>query len=155
MPVLLDWASIGVDQAQFHAYSKLLSIRNEGQVLNRPEETQVTTRTAQGVQNVGGASSEVARISAVVGIDNTYLRRQFLDRLAELVANKPGGWHVSASVMFYTHRGTEVCVARNSGFQKPDLDFLQSLQTKLQRIAVRRSTYHLLLPLVYVRRAMY
>lgn len=63
------------------------------------------------------------------------LQRQFLDRLAETVANEKGGRHVVATMMRVSLEGTHIIAARNSKFRTQDESFLKCLQSLLRSIA--------------------
>lgn len=64
------------------------------------------------------------------------MKKAFLDRLAELVANEKGGPHVSATLMIEWPDRVVVLVAKNRGIDKDLATFLASLKASIRRLTI-------------------
>lgn len=63
------------------------------------------------------------------------MKRAFLDRLAELVANDKGGPHVSATMMIEWPDRAVVLVAKNIGIDKDLATFLAELEAIIRKLS--------------------
>ncbi|KAK4454850.1 hypothetical protein QBC34DRAFT_103175 [Podospora aff. communis PSN243] len=127
-----DWKEQGLDRAWFEALTKLLRLRHQGQV-------ETPTRFDEDADDDGQVTSEMdcssVKALPLMDFEANRLQRQFLDRLAELVANQKGGKHVAATAMSVFPDSVNVIVARNDGFRPIDKEFLERSQSLLRRIA--------------------
>ncbi|KAK2611824.1 hypothetical protein N8I77_005147 [Diaporthe amygdali] len=130
------WASKGLEQARFQAYVKLLRLRNGGQVSDA-ESFIPGANDLETYQYTIAEDADSTMQAPLAYVDDDRLKRAFLDRLAELVANVRGGRHVSASLLIESPDGVEVLVSRNSGIKNgsADWEMLKSLELKLQGLA--------------------
>ncbi|KAL6908675.1 hypothetical protein GGI43DRAFT_379518 [Trichoderma evansii] len=74
--------------------------------------------------------------------DERKLKRAFLDRLSELIANEKGGLHVSSSLMIEWPDRVDILVARNNGFKEGDvtLRMLETIASSLRDISMLGSS---------------
>lgn len=74
--------------------------------------------------------------------DEKKLKRAFLDRLSELIANEKGGLHVSSSLMIEWPDRVDILVARNNGFREGDatLRMLETISSSLRDISMLSSS---------------
>ena len=65
------------------------------------------------------------------------LKRAFLDRISELVANQKGGPHVSSSLMIEWPDRVDILVSRNAGLKKyvSNVEILEIIASNLRRIS--------------------
>ncbi|KAK0735080.1 hypothetical protein B0T26DRAFT_690770 [Lasiosphaeria miniovina] len=145
MSTSFSWGQSGLNKSRFEAYTKLLRLRNGGQVeessdfSERPDDDIELTDPSDGTESL--------RVHNLSHVDNSRLKRAFLDRLSELVANSKGGHHVSAALMVEWPDRVDVLVARNSGFKPDDpsvrmLERLSSGLREISRIGLTDSKLH-------------
>lgn len=129
-----DWEANGLNRARFEALTKLLRLRYHGQVEppSRFDELQHDART-DGDAVFDDVDSTMAL--TLTDFNPDHLRRVFLDRLAELVANEKGGRHVAATMMVNGQDKVDVFVARNDKFRPNDVTFLEQTEALLRLIA--------------------
>lgn len=131
------WASQGLNQAQFQAYTKLLRLRSGGQVENSVNSSQFLDNDddEDDMDDTEDSSSLCPDILCDSNEDK--VKRAFLDRLAEVVSPSKGGQHVSASLMAQWDDRVEILVAKNSGIVREDATwtFLKDLEDRLRRYA--------------------
>lgn len=129
-----DWEANGLNRAKFEALTKLLRLRYHGQVepLSRFDELQHNARTDDDAVFDDVDSTKALTLT---DFNPDHLRRVFLDRLAELVANEKGGRHVAATMMVTGQDKFDVFVARNDKFRPKDVTFLEQTEALLRLIA--------------------
>jgi hypothetical protein len=152
------------EMQQLSALASLLSFRNGGQldpeaINDPPKAINDPPKAAHGHQkaingpknhnNESNSSSEdIAQIAFPSQKRDDGLRKRFLDRLSELIANDKGGNHVSCAVMRENveNECADIWIARNSGFVKgdgtneeKDFAFLDKLESVLRSVAQDRS----------------
>ncbi|OJJ02479.1 hypothetical protein ASPVEDRAFT_29058 [Aspergillus versicolor CBS 583.65] len=123
----------GWDKSKFEAYAKLLRLKNGGQI----EEASDSTERAHEQEISDPDSPDSVNVKPLSRFDETKLKRSFLDRLSELVANEKGGHYVSASLMVEWPDRVDVLVARNTGFRKnnPSVQLLETIASSLRGIS--------------------
>ena len=133
MGTTFHWALGGLNKARFDAYAKLLSLRNGGQVEDLSEMDDIIDDPSA----IPNDDESVRANPADSGATATKLKRAFLDRLSELMANAKGGYHVSASLMIEWPDHVDVLVARNNGIKlgDPAVQVLETISTVLQQVA--------------------
>jgi hypothetical protein len=129
-----DWEANGLSRARFEALTKLLRLRYHGQVEppTRFDELQHDARTDD---EANPDDADSTKAFTLADFNPNRLRRVFLDRLAELVANEKGGRHVAATMMVTGQDKVDVLVARNDKFRPGDEKFLKQTEELLQLIA--------------------
>ncbi|KAK3375576.1 hypothetical protein B0T24DRAFT_616552 [Lasiosphaeria ovina] len=135
MSISFSWAQSGLNKSRFEAYTKLLRLRNGGQV---EESSDFSERPDDDIELADPSDgTESVRVRNLSHVDNSRLKRTFLDRLSELVANSKGGHHVSAALMVEWPDRVDVLVARNSGFKPddPSVRMLERLSSELREIS--------------------
>jgi len=125
-----DWKEQGLDRSRFEALTKLLRLRHQGQV-----ETPTRYDDDHDDDNIPETDCSSVKASPPSDLEAGRLRRQFLDRLAELMANQKGGRHVAATAMSVSPNSVKVTVAKNDKFRLTDKEFLERVQSLLRRIA--------------------
>ncbi|GAD94524.1 hypothetical protein AOR_1_984034 [Paecilomyces variotii No. 5] len=123
-----------MDNPRFEAYAKLLRLKHGGQVEDASDFTEI-----------GGEQTELSDLddadSSNVNILSCYnenkLKRAFLDRLSEFIANQKGGRYVSSSLMLEWPYRVDVLVARNNGFGDKDttVRLLKTIESSLRDIS--------------------
>jgi hypothetical protein len=129
-----DWEANGLNRARFEALTKLLRLRYHGQV-EGPRRFDEKQQNAEIEDDFVLDELESDKAALLTNFDHDRLRRAFLDRLAELVANEKGGRHVSATMMVSGPDTVGIFVARNSTFRTKDLRFLEQIEEQLRLIA--------------------
>lgn len=134
MTCRFDWEANGLNRAKFEALTKLLRLRYHGQVehSSRFDELQHDARTDDDAVFDDVDSTKALTLTDV---NPDHLRRVFLDRLAQLVANEKGGRHVAATMMVNGQDKVDVFVARNDKFRPNDVTFLEQTEALLRLIA--------------------
>ena len=129
-----DWEANGLNRAKFEALTKLLHLRYHSQVehSSRFDELQHDARTGD---DAVFDDVDSTRASTLTDFNPDHLRRVFLDRLAELVANKKGGRHVAATMMVNGQDKVDIFVAGNDKFRPNDVTFLERTEAQLRLIA--------------------
>jgi hypothetical protein len=119
---------------ELHAYAKLLFLRNGRQFQGKTSYQEFEGEASPDEFGSDGVSSK----NILLGdLDVDHLRRDFLDRLSEVVSSTKGVLHVVASHMFYWPDKVKVFIAINLGFAEGDTlsKFLGNLCTVLKAIA--------------------
>ncbi|KAF1986884.1 hypothetical protein K402DRAFT_454120 [Aulographum hederae CBS 113979] len=126
------WDLSGLDLDRFRAYASLLRLRSGGQVDERLEAEQILQ-----IENSSAESDDADSVAplAVILFDETRLREAFQDRVAELVSNVKGGYHVAATLLVEMPDVAQLVVAKNESFSPTDENFLAKLQDLLRAIA--------------------
>lgn len=130
-----DWKQQGLDRARFEALTKLLRLRHQGQVETPTRFDDDDDEGDDDVQLAPEADCGSIKTSPPTDLEGGRLRRRFLDRLVELIANEKGGRHVTATAMSVGPDNVKVTVARNDKFRPTDREFLERVQSLLRRIA--------------------
>lgn len=130
-----DTARISAESLkELHAFAKLLFLRNGRQFEDKTSYQEFEGEASPDESGSDGVSSK----NILLGdLDVDHLRRDFLDRLSEVVSSTKGGRHVVASHMFYWPDKVKVFIAINLGFAEGDTlsKFLDNLCTALKAIA--------------------
>ena len=132
MSVDFKWDSPGLKKAEFIALTSLLSMRNGGQL--EPLDNFDARHDGADESEDETASQHTddttrPRQFTVSSKDN--LRRQFLDRFAEVLSKKKDARHVACAVMQEQEGCVRIWVARNEGFDQSDSDFLSKFASCL------------------------
>jgi hypothetical protein len=127
-----SWDFPSLNQDRFQAYSSLLRLRNGGQIDERLE-AEYELETNGSITGCEDMDSVVAQ--PISSFDDTRLKESFQDRVAELVSNVKGGYHVAATLLLNLPDGIKLVVAKNEGFNKTDKMFLGKLQDFLQDVS--------------------
>lgn len=142
------WGTGGLDKPRFEAYAKLLRLKTGGQVEKASNFSQMPDEELES-DTLNDADS--VKANAISIFDERKLKRAFLDRLSELVANEKGGYHVSSSLMIEWPDRVDILVARNNGFRGADatLRMLDTVESSLRDISRLASSgiYDLSLPI--------
>ncbi|KAK3350349.1 hypothetical protein B0T25DRAFT_570912 [Lasiosphaeria hispida] len=107
-----NWKEHGLNRARFEALTKLLAVDWDAE-----------------------ADTDSTKALPLTNFESGRLRRLFLDRLAELVANEKGGRHVTATMMSVGWGHVTIVVARNNRFRAGNEKFPGKLETLLQQVA--------------------
>lgn len=111
------WASQRlIHGSRFQAYAKLLKLRSGGQA-DRPEySTAFLADDEPGDEESDAGEDTNDSVARAMLSDSREdrMKRAFLDRLAELVANAKGGPHVSATMMIEWPDRAVVLVAKKT-----------------------------------------
>ncbi|KAH0489424.1 hypothetical protein TgHK011_009855 [Trichoderma gracile] len=128
------WGVKGLDKSRFEAYAKLLRLKNGGQIEEASNFSEMPDEEAES-NTLDDADSVHANAFSM--FDERKLKRAFLDRLSELVANEKGGYHVSSSLMIEWPDRVDILVARNNGFREADatLRMLETIASSLRDIS--------------------
>lgn len=86
----------GWDKSRFEAFSKLLLLKSGRQV---EEASEFIDKPSEETEASDLKSSNSVNVNILSQSNEDKLKRAFLDRLSELVANEKGGHHVSSSLM--------------------------------------------------------
>ena len=140
------WGLDGLDEARFQAFASLLRLKTGGQFQapsdNRPTKPSGINLNALQTSWVEDRidGDELSDNDSVCPgdfetFDDERLKRQFLDRLAEIIANVKGGPHVTATLLVDWPDYAKVFVAKNYGLTESDRDFLTELQDNIRGIA--------------------
>ncbi|KPI43240.1 uncharacterized protein AB675_7177 [Cyphellophora attinorum] len=138
MTSFFDWSGHGLDQARFEGLAKLLRLRYHGQV-EHPSRYDELQRDAIFDDDDANSDAATNRTSTLVNFNPGRLRRTFLDRLAEVIANEKGGRHVAATMMVQAQDSVNVFVAKNNKFRQADISFLDQLAALLRLVAGSRA----------------
>jgi len=133
MATRFHWGLNGLNEPRFRAYSNLLSLRNGGQIDSPSETERFHNNENEGMDGDDDADTVVAQ--EITSFSNTKLKEVFQDRVAELVSNAKGGYHVAATLLIEWQEEAKLLVAKNETFKQRDRDFLELLQTRLRAIA--------------------
>ncbi|KAK1749421.1 hypothetical protein QBC47DRAFT_355084 [Echria macrotheca] len=129
-----DWKEQGLDRARFEALTKLLRLRHQGQV-EPPTQFEDDGEQDDDAQGPDEMDCSSVKASPPTDLEAGRLRRRFLDRLAELIADQKGGRHVAATAMSVAPDRVKVTVAKNDKFRATDMEFLERVQSLLRQIA--------------------
>ena len=130
----MDWEANGLSRAKFEALVKLLRLRYHGQV-EPPSRFDELQHGAETDDDAVVDDMDSTKALTLTNFNPDHLRRIFLDRLAELVANEKGGRYVAATMMVYGQDKVDVFVARNYKFHPSDVRFLEQTEALLRLIA--------------------
>lgn len=124
----------GWDKSRFEAYAKLLRLKNGGQIEEASHFTEIADEQTEFTDLDGADSVNVGLLSQPVEIK---LKRAFLDRLSELIANQKGGYYVSSSLMIEWPDRVDILVARNTGpkGKGPSVQILEIIESSLRDIS--------------------
>ena len=115
-----SWDLAGLNQDRFRAYSSLLRLRNGGQV---DEYLEAEHELKGKCSLVGYDDADTVVVQTISSFDDTNLKEAFQDRVAELVSNVKGGYHVAATLMINLPEEVKLVVAKNEEFiVKGDLE---------------------------------
>ncbi|KAK0615560.1 hypothetical protein B0T17DRAFT_497172 [Bombardia bombarda] len=133
------------DKARFDGLAKLLRLRYHGQVeapsraedlWQDDEAIAATNDLAEGHETQQEQdSAHSTKAATLADFNSDRLKRFFLDRLAELVANEKGGRHVTATMMITGPDKVTVLIAKNNGLRPRDKHFLDIIAAQLREIA--------------------
>jgi len=129
-----DWEANGLDRARFEALTKLLRLRYHGQV-EPPSRFDELKHDARSDEDSVADDADSTNALMLTDFDPDRLRRAFLDRLAELVANEKGGRYIAATMMVNGQDKVDVFVSRNDKFHPNDVTFLEQTEALLRLIA--------------------
>jgi hypothetical protein len=129
-----DWEASGLNRPQFKALTKLLRLRYHGQV-EPPSRFDELQHDAKTDDDSVFDDDDSTKALTLTDFDPDRLRRVFLDRLAELVANEKGGRHVAAAMMVNGQDKVDVFIARNDKFRPKDVTFIEQTGALLRLIA--------------------
>lgn len=122
------------DRQRFEAYAKLLGLKNGGQIEEASDFKGIADEEEESSESDSAASENVEPSSQ---FNENKLKRAFLDRLSELIANEKGGHHVSASLMIEWPDRVDILVAKNTGFKEKDpvVQLLEAIESSLRDIS--------------------
>ncbi|KAI0095413.1 hypothetical protein F4814DRAFT_443586 [Daldinia grandis] len=125
------WGLDGLDKPRFEAYTKILSLRNGGQI----DDPIVFDAYETGPDMMEPPEDDDSITGQpLTNFDDNRLRRAFLDRLSEILSHTRGGYQVAASLMIENLGAPEITVAKNSGLKQADKDFIMALEKVLVRM---------------------
>lgn len=133
------WGIDGLDKSRFEAYAKLLRLKNGGQI---EEASNFSEILDEDIELEKPDDTDSVNANAFLSFDERKMKRAFLDRLSELIANEKGGHHVSSSLMIEWPDRVDILVARNNGFREGDvtLRMLENIASCLQDISTLDSS---------------
>ncbi|KKO98364.1 hypothetical protein THAR02_09534 [Trichoderma harzianum] len=133
------WGIDGLDKSRFEAYAKLLRLKNGGQI---EEASNLSEILDEDIELEKPDDTDSVNANAFLSFDERKMKRAFLDRLSELIANEKGGHHVSSSLMIEWPDRVDILVARNNGFREGDvtLRMLENIASSLQDISTLDSS---------------
>ncbi|KAG6835614.1 hypothetical protein H0H93_016490 [Arthromyces matolae] len=136
MSATFPWGSHGLDKSRFEAYAKLLRLRNGGQI-ERPSDFSEIPDEQPVTELAELEGPESVRMNTLSSLSDHKLKKAFLDRLSELVANAKAPQFVSSSLMIEWEDRVIILVARNNGFREedPTLGLLETIASSLRTIA--------------------
>lgn len=139
MSLLFPWGVKGLDKSRFEAYAKLLRLKNGGQI---KEASNFSEMPDEETELDKPDDTDSVNVNEFLLFDKRKLKRAFLDRLSELVANEKGGHHVSSSLMIEWPDRVDVLVAKNNGFRKGDgtICMLETIASSLRDISALDSS---------------
>ncbi|KPM42451.1 hypothetical protein AK830_g4100 [Neonectria ditissima] len=128
------WESHGLDKSRFEAYAKLLRLRNGGQI---EEASHFSEKADEQMELADLNDTDSIDMNTLSPINNNKLKRSFLDRLSELVANEKGGPYVSSSLMIEWPDRVDILVAKNNGIKEgdPSISMLETIASDLQVVS--------------------
>ncbi|KAK0762955.1 hypothetical protein N5P37_004481 [Trichoderma harzianum] len=133
------WGIDGLDKSRFEAYAKLLRLKNGGQI---EEASNFSEILDEDIELEKSDDTDSVNANAFLSFDERKMKRAFLDRLSELIANEKGGHHVSSSLMIAWPDRVDILVARNNGFREGDvtLRMLETIASSLRDISTLDSS---------------
>lgn len=134
----LHFTPKSLNRARFQAYEKLILLKSGGQAEPLEDSLAFLTYDDEGSDAGEGDDDSTAPTTLFDGGEDK-MKRAFLDRLAELVANENGGPHVSATLMIEWPDRVVVLVAKNRGIDKDLATFLASLEASIRQVAMSGS----------------
>ena len=134
MSASLPWESDGLDKSRFEAYAKLLLLKNGRQVEEASDFNEMICQQTK-VADLDDADS--VNVNVLSRFDDDKLKKAFLDRLSELVANEKGAHHVSSSLMIEWPDRVDIFVAKNTGIRDkdPSAQMLETIASSLREIS--------------------
>jgi hypothetical protein len=127
------WELEGLNEAHFAALASLLSLRNGGQL----EPETVDDSIDADADADADADEDIEHISVCDATEDLLaeasctpeqLKTQFLDRLAEVISTRKGGYYVASVAMREMERRTTIFVALNSPFRSEDTKFFRTIE---------------------------
>lgn len=133
------WGIDGLDKSRFEAYAKILGLKNGRQTEEASNFAEIFDEEVE-LEKLDDTDSVNANAS--LSFDEKKLKRAFLDRLSELIANEKGGHHVSSSLMIEWPDRVDILVAKNNGFREGDvaLRMLETIASSLRDISTLGSS---------------
>jgi hypothetical protein len=124
----------GWDKSRFEAFTKLLLLKSGRQV---EEASEFIDIPSEETESSDLQSVDSVNLDLLSRFNEDKLKRAFLDRISELVANEKGGHHVSSSLMIEWPDKVDVLVSRNAGLKKnaSNVEMLGIIALSLRRIS--------------------
>lgn len=124
----------GWDNCKFEGYVKLLFLKSGRQI---EEAFDFADFLVDQSELSDLESTDSVDVNILSRFDEDKLKRAFLDRLSELVANEKGGYHVSASLMIEWPDKVDILVAKNTGLTEKgsSAEMLQKIESSLRSIS--------------------
>lgn len=124
----------GWDQSRFEAFTKLLLLKSGRQV---EEASSFIDISSEETETSELRSIDSVSVNILSQFNEDKLKRAFLDRISELVANQKGGPHVSSSLMIEWPDRVDILVSRNAGLKKyvSNVEILEIIASNLRRIS--------------------
>ncbi|KAJ6028506.1 hypothetical protein N7540_004082 [Penicillium herquei] len=124
----------GWDKPRFEAFTKLLLLKSGRQV---EEASEFVDIPSEETETSDLKSIDSVNVDLLSQFNEDKLKRAFLDRISELVANGKGGHHVSSSLMIEWPDRVDVLVSRNAGLKKTasNVEMLETIASNLRRIS--------------------
>lgn len=122
------------DKSRFEAFTKLLLLKSGRQVEEALEFTDIPSENTETSEL---ESIDSLNVDTLSHFNEEKLKRAFLDRLSELVANQKGGQYVSSSIMIEWPDRVDILVSRNAGFKKyvSKVEILEIIESNMRRIS--------------------
>lgn len=124
----------GWDKSRFEAFTKLLLLKSGRQV---EEASSFIDISSEETETSELRSIDSVSVNILSQFNEDKLKRAFLDRISELVANQKGGPHVSSSLMIEWPDRVDILVSRNAGLKKyvSNIEILEIIASNLRRIS--------------------
>ncbi len=124
----------GWDQSRFEAFTKLLLLKSGRQV---EEASSFIDIPSDETETSELKSIDSVSVNILSQFNEDKLKRAFLDRISELVANQKGDPHVSSSLMIEWPDRVDILVSRNAGLKKyvSNVEILEIIASNLRRIS--------------------
>lgn len=124
----------GWDKSRFEAYAKLLLLKSGRQIEGTSDFTEIVDEQ---MELSDPDNSDSVKVNILSRFNEDKLKRAFLDRLSEFVANKRGGYHVTSSLMIEWPDRVDILVARNTELHKKGMivEMLETITSNLRAIS--------------------
>lgn len=124
----------GWNKSRFEAFTKLLLLKSGRQV---EEASDFIDIPSEAIETSDLESIDSVNVNILSQFNEDKLKRAFLDRISELVANEKGGEHVASSLMIEWPDRVHILVSRNAGHKDcaSNIEMLEVIASNLRKIS--------------------